>query len=360
VKAVIYVIGIIVLVIISYFLYFDERTKSNDPVSVEYVEVTAGPFVSSISTTGRIISRKVEIVKSTMNGIILDSGYHNREYVAKGTVIARIKLEQPEYQKKQQQLKLAEIDIEIIREQRQQAEELFQAKAISERELKEFKIREYKQKVHVNDIKEELADKSTEASFNGMIVNKKFNHLDRVFNGTELFTLIDAHDICVELPIFQQDITKVHVGQNVIFTSNTFTGPRNGKITEISSLSIQLGNQNYNQNTSAIFYVYSTINALPQDQILFGSNIDAEIVLEEKENALSVPLEAILYRENEKIVFVVENGKARKKMIETGEYNENFIEIISGVSKGEKVITRGNLDVENGVEVVIGNTLPNK
>lgn len=336
---------------LSYLFYFSEQARDDDPVYVEYYEVKRGPFVSSISATGKIISRKIETVKSTSYGIILDAGYQNLSAVKKNAVIARIRLDDRELQKKQQQLKLAEIDLQLLREQRIQGEELFQAKAISERELKEMKIREYKQEINVQDIKEEMADKEIVASFDGVIMNKKFNHLDRAFSGTELFTLVDVNDICVELPIFQQDINQVSVSQNVILTSNIFNSQRQGAITEISTLADQASSQSYRQNSAVSFNVYCSINILPGDQILFGSNVDAKIILAEIDNAMSIPLEAILYRDDGKIVYVIENEKAIEKIVETGHYNDDFAEIISGLSEQEKVITRGNLDVENGIKV---------
>lgn len=350
-KTVFIITGIMLIAAASYLFYFSKQAGPDDPVYVEYYEVKRGPFVSSISATGKIISRKVEIVKATSYGVILDAGYQNLTAVRKNAVIAKVRLDEQELQKKQQQLKLAEIDLQLIREQRIQGEELFQAKAISERELKEMKIREYKQEVYVQDIKDEIADKEIIASFDGVIMNKKFNHLDRVFSGTELFTLVDVHDISVELPIFQEDISKVSVGQKVILTSNTFNGQRQGTIIEISTLADQSNTQSYRQNTAVTFNVYSSINILPTDQILFGSNVDAKIVLGEIENTMSIPLEAILYRDADKIVYVIENEQAIEKIIETGHYNDDFAEILSGLSEREKVITRGNLDVENGTKV---------
>jgi len=352
VKTVFIIIGIMLIAGVSYLFYFSEKAGHDDPVYVEYYEVQRGLFISSISTTGKIISRKIEIVKATSYGVILDEGYQNLNDVKKNKVIAKIRLDERELQKKQQQLKLAEIDLQLLGEQRIQGEELFQAKAISERELKEMKIREYKQEVYVQDIKEEMAAKEIAASFDGVIMNKKFNHLDRVFSGTELFTLVDVQDICVEMPIFQQDINKVSVGNNVILTSNTFNDQRHGEIIEISTLADQSTTQSYRQNTAVTFNVYSSINILPDDQILFGSNVDAKIVLEEIDNSISIPLEAILYREAGKIVYTIENEKAIEKLVETGHYNDDFAEIISGLSEEEKVITRGNLDVENGTKVI--------
>ncbi|MBC8184953.1 efflux RND transporter periplasmic adaptor subunit [candidate division KSB1 bacterium] len=326
--------------------------KKNNPVYVNYIETKKGHFVSSITATGKIISKRKEIVKSLMYGIIIDCGFQNKEFVKKGSVIAKIRMVETELLKKQQQLQLAEIDLQLFNEQYEKSLSLFDKQSISERELKESKIKRYKQKIVVQNIKEELVDKQIDASFDGMILNKKYNHLDRVFNGTELFTLIDTGSINIEIPVLQQDITKVYVGQQVIFNSNTLPGSRYGEVTEISSLADQYGNKNYRRNSAVLFNVYSSINTLPEDKILFGSNIDAQIILQVKDNTIHVPLESILYREDSQIVYVFEKGKAKQKKVETGLYNDKSVEIISGLGEGEKVITRGNLDVKDGCNVV--------
>ena len=37
--------------------------------------------------------------------------------------------------------------------------------------------------------------------------------------------------------------------------------------------------------------------------------------------------------------------------METGKYNEKLIEVISGLKEGDKIITKGNLDVSDGMRV---------
>lgn len=296
----------------------------------------------------------MELVKCPINGLVLDQGFKNQDCVTKGTVIAKIRLDQQEYRKKHQQENLAEIDLQIAREQLEHAEELYRAKAISDREVFELKVKVRKQEVYVSNLVDELKDQEIKASFNGMIVNKQFNHLLRVYIGADLLTLVDAHDVCVELSVNQQDITRLHVGQNVIFSAASLIGHRDGRVTEISPIA----NPSDSQNMPIAFFAYSTIILQAGEQILFGSSVDAEIELENRDNVLMLPLEAVLYRESQKIVFVIENGKAWQLSVETGNCNEDFIEIVSGLTEGDKIITRGNLDVENNSEVVISRFLP--
>jgi len=353
VKKIIIVSAIVIVALGLSFLYFGARADGGDPTFVEFVDIEKTPFIYSISVTGKTISRKMELVKAPVQGIILDSGYKNKDNLKKGTIIARVKLEDQEFLKKQQQYELARIDLDLAREQRELAEELLAAKAIPERDVKQLKIQEYKQQINMGNLEAELAPKELVANFSGMIVNKKFNNQDRIASGTELYTLIDVTALCVELPVFQQDVPKLKVGQQVILTSDTFDSTRNGEITEISTVATQPEDNRSRRNVAATFNVYTTINELPEDKTLFGSNIDAEIVLAEMDSVISIPLEAILYSEDEKIVFVFENGKARERPVETGKCNDTTIEIVSGLTEGEKVITRGNLDLKDGTAVTI-------
>jgi membrane fusion protein, multidrug efflux system len=352
VKSAFIIIAIVFVSILSYFFYLGKNAKNNNPVYVNYTKAKKAQFVSSISSTGKIKSKQKEIVKSLMYGIIIDCGFQNKNHVKRGSVIAKLSMVERELRKKQQQLQLAEIDLQFLNEQYKKSLDLFNKQSISERELKELKIKKYKQKIVAQNLKEEIADKNIKASFNGMIANKKFNHLDRAFSGTELFTLIDTGAIIIEIPVLQTDITKVCAGQKVIFNSNTLPGSRHGKITEISSLADQYGNENYRQNRAVLFNVYASINTLPGDKILFGSNIESTIILDKKDSTISIPLESITYREESKIVYVIEGSKAKQKMVETGLYNDKSVEIIFGLIEGEKVITRGNLDVVDGCSVV--------
>lgn len=64
------------------------------------------------------------------------------------------------------------------------------------------------------------------------------------------------------------------------------------------------------------------------------------IVTDEAQQTLVIPQQALI---NENRVFVVENGKAQKREIETGIYSQKYIEITSGIQENEQVIVVGNI-----------------
>lgn len=73
--------------------------------------------------------------------------------------------------------------------------------------------------------------------------------------------------------------------------------------------------------------------------------------------AISIPINAVVRSDNKEYVYAVENengtNKAVKKLIDLGLYTDNEVEVKSGLKPGEKIITVGYQDVNNGDAVEI-------
>lgn len=81
------------------------------------------------------------------------------------------------------------------------------------------------------------------------------------------------------------------------------------------------------------------------------------ILLKDQREALLVPEEALIKRENKNFVFVVaeEDGKAiaQEREVKIGARQPGQVEILDGLRLGEKVITHGTLKVRSGMEVEV-------
>lgn len=69
--------------------------------------------------------------------------------------------------------------------------------------------------------------------------------------------------------------------------------------------------------------------------------------------AVSVPADAVIERDGTYYVFVVENGLAREKQVQTGIITDQLAEIKSGLSAGQVVIVNGNRLVNDGQKVKV-------
>jgi multidrug efflux pump subunit AcrA (membrane-fusion protein) len=54
-------------------------------------------------------------------------------------------------------------------------------------------------------------------------------------------------------------------------------------------------------------------------------------------------------------VYIVENGIARRRSVETGAIRQDRVEIVKGLATGDQVISAGGFNVSDGVAVKVRN-----
>lgn len=188
---------------------------------------------------------------------------------------------------------------------------------------------------------DKLDDYTITAPISGTVVTKNIKAGDKLDNSnmsTEMAVIYDMSSLECELSVDELDIKNVEVGQSVTITSDAVEG----KIYhgEVQSVSI-------NGTTSGGVTTYPvTIVIIDFDEdLLPGMNIDVEITTSQAKDVLTIPLAAvnrgnIVYIKGEK---TEETDKApegyRTVKVETGVYNNEYIEIKSGLKEGDTVYT---------------------
>ena len=84
-----------------------------------------------------------------------------------------------------------------------------------------------------------------------------------------------------------------------------------------------------------------------------GVYADATITAAPKQNVLTVPMSAISMRDDQRTVYVVEDGVAVRRVLRTGYIGENIVEVSEGISEDDMVITGGLNKVREGSKVKI-------
>ncbi|MFP4564340.1 MAG: efflux RND transporter periplasmic adaptor subunit [Spirochaetia bacterium] len=97
----------------------------------------------------------------------------------------------------------------------------------------------------------------------------------------------------------------------------------------------------------------------PGGKLRPGMYVNVEIVLERSADALLVPESALVFRDDEYVVFTVESGspfEAVMRPVSVGLRKNGAAEIIEGLTGAERIIIRGNAFLEDGqpVESVAG------
>ena len=81
------------------------------------------------------------------------------------------------------------------------------------------------------------------------------------------------------------------------------------------------------------------------------SGANAVITAQPKENALTVPLSAIAMRDDQRTVYVIEDGVAVRRVLTTGYIGDNVVEVLDGITEKDHIITGGLNKVREGAKV---------
>lgn len=184
-----------------------------------------------------------------------------------------------------------------------------------------------------------LEDYTITAPISGTVVEKNVKAGDKLDNSnasTVMAVIYDMSSLEFELAVDELDIKNVALGQSVTITSDALENKTyHGEVTNVSV-------SGTTENGVTTYPV--TVEILDFDEeLLPGMNIDVEIVTSQVENVLSVPVSAVnrgnnVYVKGEK---TDENDRApegyKTVQVETGVYNDELIEITSGLSEGDVV-----------------------
>lgn len=184
------------------------------------------------------------------------------------------------------------------------------------------------QKKNIADIKEDLNRLETLAPITGTIVSLEIREGDKVVEGTTVGKIADLESLLIEVMVDEVDVNEVAVGQSVTLTSDSFEDKLTGEVIKIDPVATKVGNLNK--------YRTQIVVSDPEGVLKPGMFVNAEIVTSYKNNVITLPPLAVLGDED-KYVYVVEDGKAVKRPVELGLQNLTKVEV-KGVKAGERVI----------------------
>ncbi|NNK96830.1 MAG: efflux RND transporter periplasmic adaptor subunit, partial [Desulfobacterales bacterium] len=91
----------------------------------------------------------------------------------------------------------------------------------------------------------------------------------------------------------------------------------------------------------------------PGHRILPGMFVRANIVKQQKDNAVAIPFYSVISRSDQQFVFVEKDGTVEKRYVQTGIMEQWMVEITKGLKAGERIVVEGHRDVEDGRKVKV-------
>jgi cobalt-zinc-cadmium efflux system membrane fusion protein len=155
---------------------------------------------------------------------------------------------------------------------------------------------------------------------------------------SEIMTVLNPTSLCIDAEIYEKDLAKIKIRQEVqisvpAYPEQTFVGH--------------------------IFYIGDIVHPetrtitvrtrVPNNDFKLkpGMFADIKILLDQRENAVTVPIEAVLDDLDKKIIFVREGGNFLCKTVEVGPQFNGYIEIKKGLHVGETIVVQGNYQLKS-------------
>jgi RND family efflux transporter MFP subunit len=91
-----------------------------------------------------------------------------------------------------------------------------------------------------------------------------------------------------------------------------------------------------------------------------GGSVNARVVVEVKQGALMIPEHSVVLRPAGKVVYLIANGRATQRVIETGMKQDGLQEVVKGLAPGEVIATDGAGFLSDGAAVTLADAAKGK
>lgn len=151
-----------------------------------------------------------------------------------------------------------------------------------------------------------------------------------------IITLPDVSEMIVSIQVHESQIDMVRVGQKAEivaepFPDRVFTG-------EVIKVGLLPDHVNRWRNPDLMVYNTDVRLDHTDPALRPGMSARVKIMVEKVPDVVCVPLQSVVAEGKEKYVYVWEDGQIKRRLVETGRYNDSFAEIVSGLSEGETVL----------------------
>ena len=318
------------------------------PVVVEAGAVVVRAVEDEVKAVGSLRANESVVIRPEIAGRITQFLFEEGAVVEKGAALVRL-----DDSGLQAELAQANTSLTLSKRNFERARELFRRDATSTRARDEAQAKQELDRAAVELARTRLAKMQIKAPFAGTVGLRMVSVGAYVSPGQDIVDLVNAHPIKVDFSIPERFLPAVRVGQaldvNVdAYPDRTFKG-------EVYAVSPQLDQQGRSLALRA---------RIPNPDGILKPGLFARVrlVTQIRPRAVVIPEQAVFARGDGWFVFKVVDAKAKLAKIETGIRRAGQVEVVSGLSEGDVVVSAGHIKLRDGapVKVLDGNAKPAK
>ena len=315
--------------------------KNQKKTNVRIKQVNLESLSIQSTYVGYLLPNKRVLMRSEIDGVIEKIDFEEGDEITKGKRLVDISTKEHRLKLKIAITDSNLADINIKRDKKLAAQNL-----ISNAQLDQTRTR-----AESASLNKELAEISLNKSLissplKGTIKTRHIKVGEFVRKGDKLVEILDIDRILVKVNIPEQEILSIQVGQNVevalyIMEKKTFLG-------RVKNIGLEADSSN------RTFPVEILVDN-KERQLRAGMLARATFTKNVDQDQIVIPRHTILERDQGRVVYVFDDGKAFRRDITIGLSQLDQVQVVQGLNKGELIVVEGHTKLTDGEEVNVVN-----
>ncbi len=324
-----------------------ERRGAPAPVVVSSADVTEETWTPAIQAVGSAVPTQGVVVSAEVAGQVREIFFDTGQHVAAGDPIVQL---DDEVDKAELESLLADKTLAALTLER--SRRLASENLASRSNLDEAQARLESAAALVETKRARIRKKTIRAPFAGELGIRRVSPGRYVAAGEEIVTLVALDPIFVEYTLPERYLGELTPGQTVevsvqAYPDRVFSG-------RLHAISPGVDEGTRSVRVRALFE-----NA--DGHLRPGMFAEVRTLKADRRRVLTLPEQAITYAPYGSSVFVIEDGgdgaSVVRRQVTTGETRDGRVEIVKGLSAGERVVSAGQGKLRNGQPVSIDNSV---
>ncbi|MEL0082581.1 MAG: efflux RND transporter periplasmic adaptor subunit [Gammaproteobacteria bacterium] len=313
-------------------------TPGSRPMPVALQPAQTETVIERVPAVGSLMANESVVVRAEIPGLIESIGFDEGSEVEAGAALVQLNADEQRALVEQ-----TRATVELARLSFDRATDLHRKSMMSRQEYDEAQARLKESRAALRRHQAVLAKTTLLAPFSGTVGLRHVSPGALVQPAQDLVNLEDIDPIKAEFKLSERFAPAIAVGQQVEIEVDAL--PDQSFIGEIYAIDPRL-----DPRTRAFSLRARLDNA--EGRLRPGMFARVNLVADRRENAITVPEEAIWPRGDQAAVYRVVDGKAVFTAVELGVRFDGKVEVIKGLDADEVIVTSGHMKIRDGSAVV--------
>lgn len=415
-KKLLWIFGLLLVIIIGIAVVVSG--KKEKLITVQTEKILKRNITQLVTATGKIQSETEVNISAEVSGELTSLPFKEGDDVKKGDLLVKIKQDVyvPQIQEQDAAIRVAESNLSINEVTLKRNElELKRVKQLYDKglatqadldnaqntvdqtlaQINSSRAQINQQRTGLSRIKYDISKTTIYSPIDGTVTQLNNEPGEKVLGtisnqGSNIMTISDLSKMECQVEVGETDVAVVNLGDTAkiqidAFGDKVFTG----YVYEISNTATAKGTGTQEEVVNFIVKIRIIDNDV---ELRPGMSCTVDIEVEKKNDVLSVPIQSVTIREDfnenslaqetenenisresdkkqnkkkpQEIIFIVDNGTAKKEPVKTGISDDSYIEVTEGVQENQEVVKGSfkaiNKELEDGSKVKVDNEVMKK